>query len=131
MSFDLEKALHTWKRSLFKSESMEDGYAEELESHLREEIRRLQDMGMGDEEAFRKASRDLGPAREIGREYAKARTRDIDGRFLLARAYYKLGKLEETIELYGEIESLSDVREKRQEASERRSQIEEELYGAQ
>jgi ABC-type antimicrobial peptide transport system permease subunit len=82
MSFDIEKALHEWKKSLFKSENMEDGYAEELESHLREEIHRLRAKGMGDETAFKQALRSLGSAQEIGGEYEKARTRDIDGRFL-------------------------------------------------
>jgi tetratricopeptide (TPR) repeat protein len=57
-------------------------------------------------------------------------SKNIDGRFLLARVYYSLGKLEETIQLYKEIESLSDVKEKRREAADRRVQIEDELYGA-
>jgi tetratricopeptide (TPR) repeat protein len=57
--------------------------------------------------------------------------KDIDGRFLLARVYYSLGKLEDAIELYREIESISDVKEKREQALENRKQIEGELYGAQ
>jgi tetratricopeptide (TPR) repeat protein len=70
-------------------------------------------------------------AEVILEELLAVESKHIDGRFLLARVYYKLGKLEETIELYKEIEHLSDVKEKRQEASDRREQIEEELYGAQ
>ncbi|UCF97634.1 MAG: tetratricopeptide repeat protein [Spirochaetaceae bacterium] len=58
-------------------------------------------------------------------------SKEIDGRFLLARVYYSLGKLESAIEVYRDIESLSDVAEKRQEARDARVQIEEELYGAQ
>ena len=58
-------------------------------------------------------------------------SKEIDGRFLLARVYYSLGKLENAIELYREIESLSDVKESRDRALENRKQIEGELYGAQ
>ena len=58
-------------------------------------------------------------------------SKEIDGRFLLARVYYSLGKLENAIELYREIESLSDVKENRERALENRKQIEGELYGAQ
>ncbi|MBN2552862.1 MAG: tetratricopeptide repeat protein [Spirochaetales bacterium] len=58
-------------------------------------------------------------------------SKDIEGRFLLARVCYSLGKLEEAIELYRQIESLSHVREVRQEAEDSRERVEEELYGAQ
>jgi cytochrome c-type biogenesis protein CcmH/NrfG len=58
-------------------------------------------------------------------------SKNIDGRFLLARVYYSLGKLEKAIEIYKEIESLSSVKEKREQAMENRKQIERELYGAQ
>jgi len=58
-------------------------------------------------------------------------SKEIDGRFLLARVYYSLGKLENAIELYREIESLTDVKQAREEALDSRKQIEEELYGAQ
>jgi hypothetical protein len=36
--FDLEKAIKQWRKNLRKNEAMEDGYIEEIESHLREEI---------------------------------------------------------------------------------------------
>jgi tetratricopeptide (TPR) repeat protein len=58
-------------------------------------------------------------------------SREIDGRFLLAGVYYRLGKLERAIEMYREIESLTKVKQKRQEALDNRKKIEEELYGAQ
>jgi tetratricopeptide (TPR) repeat protein len=58
-------------------------------------------------------------------------SKDIDGRFLLARVYYSLGKLEKAIEIYREIESLSDVKQIREQALANREQIEGELYGAQ
>jgi tetratricopeptide (TPR) repeat protein len=58
-------------------------------------------------------------------------SKEIDGRFLLARVYYSLGKLENAIELYREIESLTDVKQTREKALESREQVERELYGAQ
>jgi tetratricopeptide (TPR) repeat protein len=58
-------------------------------------------------------------------------SKHIDGRFLLGQVYFSLGRLEEAIEIYGEIESLSDAREDRERAAANRSEIEEQLYGAQ
>lgn len=58
-------------------------------------------------------------------------SKEIEGRFLLAGVYYRLGKLEQAIEVYKEIESLSTVEQKRQEARDNRKRIEDELYGAQ
>jgi cytochrome c-type biogenesis protein CcmH/NrfG len=57
-------------------------------------------------------------------------SKEIDGRFLLARVYYSLGKLENAIELYREIESLADEKQVREQALASRKQVEEELYGA-
>ncbi len=36
--FDLEKAIKQWRKILRKNEAMEDGYIEEMESHLRDEF---------------------------------------------------------------------------------------------
>ena len=58
-------------------------------------------------------------------------SKEIDGRFLLARVYYSLGKLENAIELYRQIESLTDVKQLRERALAGRKQIEEQLYGPQ
>jgi cytochrome c-type biogenesis protein CcmH/NrfG len=58
-------------------------------------------------------------------------SKEIDGRFLLARVYYSLGKLENAIELYRQIESLSKVEQTREQALADRKRIEGELYGAQ
>ncbi len=57
-------------------------------------------------------------------------SKEIEGRFLLAGVYYRLGKLEQALELYEEIESLSKVEQKRQEARDNKKRIEDELYGA-
>jgi cytochrome c-type biogenesis protein CcmH/NrfG len=58
-------------------------------------------------------------------------SKEIDGRFLLARVYYSLGKLENAIETYREIESLTDEKQAQEEALRDRKQIEEQLHGAQ
>jgi putative ABC transport system permease protein len=77
--FDTEKAIKQWRKSLRKSESMEDGYIEELESHLRDEIKRLEESGLSDEESFRRAIDQLGQPDSIGAEYFKTDVRDIPG----------------------------------------------------
>ena len=44
--FDLEKEIDNWKKSLHKNPSLEDGYIEELESHLRDIIETYTNSGM-------------------------------------------------------------------------------------
>jgi cytochrome c-type biogenesis protein CcmH/NrfG len=58
-------------------------------------------------------------------------SKEINGRFLLARVYYIQGKLEQAMEVYREIERLSNVEQTRREARKDRTRIEEELYGTQ
>jgi tetratricopeptide (TPR) repeat protein len=70
-------------------------------------------------------------AQELLERLLVVESKEIDGRFLLARVYYSLGKLENAIELYEEIESLTEIRQTREQALTSRQQIEEELYGAQ
>jgi putative ABC transport system permease protein len=83
--FDLEKGIERWRKSLFKSESMEDGYIEELESHLRDEIRLLIESGLSAEEALRRAIGKMGRPDSIGGEYFKADVRDVP-----VRAFWSL-----------------------------------------
>jgi tetratricopeptide (TPR) repeat protein len=72
-----------------------------------------------------------GEAEALLERLLAVESKDIDGRFLLARVYYSLGKLENAIELYREIESLAEVEQVREQALNGRKQVEEELYGAQ
>jgi tetratricopeptide (TPR) repeat protein len=72
-----------------------------------------------------------GEAEDLLERLLMVESKDIDGRFLLARVYYSLGKLENAIELYREIESLADEKQMREQALASRKQVEEELYGAQ
>jgi putative ABC transport system permease protein len=78
--FDLEKAIKKWKRDCFRNPSLEDGYIEELEAHLREEIAQALKEGLSKESAFQRAIADLGQADSIGGEYFKTDTRGRSGR---------------------------------------------------
>jgi putative ABC transport system permease protein len=78
--FDLEEAVKKWKKSLRKNEALEDGYREELESHLRDKIDYLKEQGFSDEDAFIEAVKKIGDRDRIGEEYFKADTRKLTGR---------------------------------------------------
>lgn len=75
--FNLENAIKTWKRQLRNNPAFEDGDVAELESHLRDEIDRLMVMGISDEEAFQKASKEIGEPESIGDELYKTRTPNV------------------------------------------------------
>ena len=75
--FDLEKAIKIWKKDFYKIPSLEDGYIEELEGHLREEISQSLEEGLSEKSAFQKAVDDVGPADKIGVEYFKTDTRGL------------------------------------------------------
>jgi len=77
--FDLEKAIKEWRRELRKNEALEDGYVEELVTHLRDEIDRQLTEGLNREEAFVRAVEEIGGAENIGAEYYKTNTRRLSG----------------------------------------------------
>jgi putative ABC transport system permease protein len=77
--FDLEEAIKTWRKALAKNEALEDGYMEELESHLRDKIEHLKTQGFTDEKAFMEAVEKIGGRDLIGEEYFKADTRKKSG----------------------------------------------------
>ena len=78
--FHLNKAVLTWKKSLRNNPSLEDGYIEELESHLRDKIDAYVNKGMSEEEAFKKAKEGIGNAKKISAEYFKTDTKHIRGK---------------------------------------------------
>jgi len=78
--FDLDEAIRGWRKSLDKIESLEDGYGEELESHLRDKIDHLTGLGTPEEKAFEEAVRMLGDAASIGADYFRADTRRRSGK---------------------------------------------------
>ena len=63
--FNLEEAIKNWKKSVYKNPSLEEGYIEELESHLRDEIETLINSGMNEKEAFEKAKEEIGETEKI------------------------------------------------------------------
>lgn len=71
--FNLEKSIREWKKTLFRSQNMEDADVAELESHVRDEIDRLRAEGLDDETAFRKAVDGPAAAEILEAEYAKVR----------------------------------------------------------
>ncbi len=78
--FDLEKAISSWRKALHKVESLEDGHIVELEAHLRDEIEERVNRGEWEEEAFQKATTNIGTILDIGAEVYKAHTRSLSGR---------------------------------------------------
>ncbi len=76
--FDLEKAIGEWKKTLFRSENMEEADVAELESHVREERARLVKEGFDEAAAFRKAIEDPASAEALEAEYAKVRRLRLD-----------------------------------------------------
>jgi len=77
--FELEKAIREWKKQLRKTESFEDGYIAELESHLREEIDRQKEFGRCDADAYIKAVAMVGSIESIAAEYSKTNVRSLTG----------------------------------------------------
>lgn len=72
--FDLNKNINEWKKSLHKNKSFEDGYIEELESHLRDLVEEEINKGVNEETAFRVALKKIGEINVIGDEYFKTDT---------------------------------------------------------
>ena len=76
--FDLEKAIREWKKTLFRSQNMDEADVAELESHVREEIKRFIREGLDEETAFRRAIEDPASVESLEAEYAKLRRLNID-----------------------------------------------------
>lgn len=70
-SISLEAQIRSWRASLVSGGDVGEEDAEELESHLRDEIDALQHGGLSDDEALIVATRRIGNAHELGREYFK------------------------------------------------------------
>lgn len=78
--FDLEKEILSWKKSLRTNQALEDGYIEELESHLRDEIEEIKGRGKGEKEAFNEAVKIIGKIDNVGEEYYKSDTTNVSKR---------------------------------------------------
>lgn len=77
--FELEKSIKQWRKELFKNEALEDGFIEELENHLRDEISALQEQGISDLDAFTQAVKKIGPVNQLGSEFYKTTRRGLSG----------------------------------------------------
>jgi putative ABC transport system permease protein len=78
--FDLERAIKKWRKGLFANEAFEDGYVEELESHLRDSCSEFISKGAKPKEAFEKAVAMTGSPENMGAEFHKTHTERISGR---------------------------------------------------
>jgi len=78
--FDLDDAIRQWRKTFRKNEALEDGYVEELESHLRDKVEYLKSRGLTEEKAFTEAVEKIGERDLIGEEYFKTNTRKMSGR---------------------------------------------------
>jgi len=78
--FDLDDAIREWRKAFRKNEAFEDGYIEELESHLRDKVEHLKSRGLSEEKAFAEAVGKIGERDLIGEEYFKTNTRKMSGR---------------------------------------------------
>jgi putative ABC transport system permease protein len=89
--FDLEKAINQWHKTLNKNETLEDGYKEELETHLRDKIEYLVGLGFSPQKAFKEAVSKIGKSESLGAEYYKTDTRSFFGHPSLLLNYFKIG----------------------------------------
>lgn len=79
--FELESEIKSWKKLLRKNRTLEDGYIEELEQHLRDEIEKNITAGMSEAEAFNKAVENIGDVETINEDYFKSNTTNkVSGR---------------------------------------------------
>lgn len=58
-TFDLERAISDWRKTLTKKQHLEPGDIEEIEGHLRDSIESNVDLGLSEQEAFNKSSSKL------------------------------------------------------------------------
>lgn len=71
--FELDKAIDGWCRSVVKHRCTGAARLDELKDHLHSAVEYYQQQGLAAEQAFHKATQQLGDANELWREYAKNR----------------------------------------------------------
>jgi hypothetical protein len=69
--FDLNLAIQHWREDLDRSSAFQSENLNELESHLRDSIDTLRKGGLSDDEAFLIATRRVGNAQKLEREFGK------------------------------------------------------------
>lgn len=78
--FNLNKEIKSWKASLRKYQSMEDGYIDELENHLRDEIEELMSGRLSEKDSFTKACETVGNLEKISGQYYADNTKTASKR---------------------------------------------------
>lgn len=76
-SFNLNQKLRAWRENLGQSPALHSENLNELESHLRDSISRLQAAGLSGEEAFLIAVRRVGSEGALGEEFGKVNRRAV------------------------------------------------------
>jgi len=87
---DVEQRIEQWRKALGTSDAFGTSDLDELESHLREEMERLQPLGLSGTEAFLVAQHRLGAPATLEAEYEKVNT---DRRALLHLSWMAAGAL--------------------------------------
>ncbi len=77
---DIDLKIEKWKKLLRKNPALEDGYIDELESHLRDLIDEHVDQGISLEGSFNYAVEQLGDTYELGNQFYKTYTTKYSGR---------------------------------------------------
>lgn len=72
--FELNSQIENWRSNLAQQQSFENTDIDELENHLREEIERLAESELTEEEAFMVAAHRLGRSDSLSEEFAKVNT---------------------------------------------------------
>ena len=72
-SFDLERAISTWRNTVKRNRAFLSEDLDELESHLRDAVEELQEEGLETYEAWREALRRTGNQVELASEFDKVR----------------------------------------------------------
>ena len=69
--FNLETAISTWRRSFELNHAFHTEDIEELERHIRDHVKAAMDDGLSEEDAYRRATREVGDFTGIEDEYRK------------------------------------------------------------
>ena len=72
--FDMNEQIKVWRSELSHKQTLEKSDIDELENHLREEIERLAESELTQEEAFMVAAHRLGHSESLSEEFAKINT---------------------------------------------------------
>jgi|GEM_PF-1658635 len=75
--FDLNLAIHQWRRRFTQATPVRGDSIDEMEAHLRDSVAALQRQSLTQEEAFLVASRRMGPSDTITAELAKVHPGDV------------------------------------------------------